>query len=298
MPVTDTPLRYPGGKSQLIPFVIEVLRKNDLFYGEYAEPFAGGAGIAMHLLLSNYVSKVYLNDIDPAIHALWKAILCNSEELCELLRKTPITIDEWRRQRAIYLEPTGFGVVDRGFATLFLNRTNRSGIIKAGVIGGLGQSGTYLLDCRFNREDLVAKIKRIAALKSQIKLTKLDAVQFLEKVIPETGVNTLVNLDPPYFAKGSELYTSFYKGEDHAQLAAAVRKTTRRWMVTYDDAPEIRRLYSRLPMYCSSLNYSAQVKRVGTELLVLDPKLKAPPNLADFRIASVTAMQGFEPPIR
>lgn len=287
MPVTVTPLRYPGGKSQLIPFVIEVLRKNDLFYGEYAEPFAGGAGIAMHLLLSNYVSKVYLNDIDPAIHALWSAILSNSEALCNLLRETPITIDEWRRQRAIYLEPAGFDVVERGFATLFLNRTNRSGIIKAGVIGGLDQSGNYLLDCRFNREDLVSKIKRIAALKSQIKLSKLDAVQFLEKVVPQAGTNTLVNLDPPYFAKGSELYTSFYKGEDHAQLAAAVKKIKRRWMVTYDDAPEIRNLYSRFPMYCSSLNYSAQVKRVGTELLVLDPKLIPPPNLGDFKIEGI-----------
>ncbi|MBI2727423.1 MAG: DNA adenine methylase [Polaromonas sp.] len=286
MPVTNTPLRYPGGKSQLIPFVIEVLRRNDLFYGEYAEPFAGGSGIAIHLLLNNYVTKIYLNDFDPAIYAFWRSVLNHSEELCELVQRTDITIEEWKKQREIYAFPTGHTVVERGFSTLFLNRTNRSGIIKAGVIGGLNQNGNYLLDCRFNRDDLILKIKRIAAVRSQVKLTRLDAVQFLHKVIPETGENTLVNLDPPYYEKGSELYTSFYKTEDHSTLAHAVEKIDRRWMVTYDDAPAIRQLYARFPRFTSDLNYSAQVKRVGTELLVLDPKLIAPP-LSDFKIIRV-----------
>ena len=289
MPVTNTPLRYPGGKSQLIPFVIEVLRSNDLFYGEYAEPFAGGSGIALHLLLNNYVSKIYLNDIDPAINAFWRAVLRHSEELCEKIASTPITIEEWRHQRSIYLAPTGHSVVDRGFATLFLNRTNRSGIIKAGVIGGHGQNGNYLLDCRFNKLDLMQKIKRIAVLKSQIKLYRLDAIKFLQQVIPKTSPSTLVNLDPPYYEKGSELYTSFYKSEDHSNLASAVKDTPRRWMVTYDNAPEIQKLYSKFSLYCSSLNYSAQVKRVGTELMVLDPKLKVPNCLADFKIEKIAA---------
>lgn len=286
MPTTDTPLRYPGGKSQLIPFVLEVLRRNDMFYGEYAEPFAGGSGIAIHLLLNNYVTKIYLNDIDPAIYSFWRSVLDHSEQLCELIENTSVTIDEWHRQRTIYVSPGGHDVVTRGFSTLFLNRTNRSGIIKAGVIGGLSQEGNYLLDCRFNKSDLCAKISRIAALRKQIKLTRLDAVAFLTKVVPDTGATTLVNLDPPYYAKGSELYTSFYKNEDHAELAAAVKKLKRRWMVTYDDAPEIRALYKSLPMYTSDLNYSAQVKRVGTELLVLDSRL-ASPSLAEFKIAIV-----------
>lgn len=288
MPTTDTPLRYPGGKSQLIPFVIEVLRRNDMFYGEYAEPFAGGSGIAVHLLLNNYVTKIYLNDIDPAINAFWRSVIDHSDQLCEIIEKTPITIEEWHRQRKIHVSPSGYDIVTRGFSTLFLNRTNRSGIIKAGVIGGLSQEGNYLLDCRFNKSDLCAKILRISALRKQIKLTKLDAVAFLNKVIPETGVSTLVNLDPPYYAKGSELYTSFYKNEDHALLATAVKKLKRRWMVTYDDAAAIRALYSSMPMYTSDLNYSAQVKRVGTELLVLDPRLVSP-SLADFKIAVVEA---------
>lgn len=278
MPVTDTPLRYPGGKSQLTPLVVDILHSNDLTYGEYAEPFAGGAGIALHLLLNSYVSHIYLNDFDPAIHAFWTAVLHHHEALCELVERAEVNINEWHRQRQIALHEHDADPLTRGFAVLFLNRTNRSGIIKAGVIGGLEQLGTYKLDCRFNRSDLIRKIKRIAGVRDQISLSQLDAIEFLRKVVPSTSKYTLVNLDPPYFGKGPDLYTNFYKPNDHAALAKEVNRIKRRWMVTYDDTPEIRSLYSEHPMYSSRLNYSAQVKKVGTELLVLDPEL-VPPSL-------------------
>ena len=139
MPTTDTPLRYPGGKSELIPFVIELMRTNDLFYGQYAEPFAGGAGIAIKLLLDDYVSRIYLNDYDPAIYALWHSITNDTDELCALIQSTEITIDEWHRQREVYFSNKRTSRLKKGFATLLLNRTDRSGIIKAGVIGGLEQ---------------------------------------------------------------------------------------------------------------------------------------------------------------
>lgn len=276
MPVTDSPLRYPGGKSQLIPFVLDLLKENDLFYGEYAEPFAGGAGIALKLLLDGYVDRIYLNDIDPAIHAFWLAVLSHTNELCDRIDSTEISIDEWHKQRIVYFDESAINTVEKGFATLFLNRTNRSGIIKAGVIGGLEQKGDYKIDCRFNKTELIRKIKRIGSYKKQINLSQLDAIDFLQNVVSKAGPNTLVNLDPPYFGKGPELYTNFYKSDDHAKLAHAIASLQKNWMVTYDDEPKIRSLYSGYPMYSSSLNYSAQLKRIGTELLVLDPRLKAP----------------------
>lgn len=284
MPVTDTPLRYPGGKSQLIPFVIELLRDNDLFYGEYAEPFAGGAGIALHLLLNDYVSRIYLNDFDPAIHAFWHSILHDTDAFCERIKQTEVNIDEWHRQRKVYFDPSEASTLDKGFATFFLNRTNRSGIIKAGVIGGLGQSGTYKLDCRFIKPDLIRKIKRVAGYREQIVLTCLDAAEFVRDEIPKTGEHTLVNLDPPYYDKGPELYTNFYRPADHAALAHEVANIDRHWMVTYDDTPEIRKLYEQYPCYSTSLNYSAQVKRIGTELLVLGPTLVAPESISGIRL--------------
>lgn len=279
MPITDTPLRYPGGKSQLTPFVIELLKENDLVYGEYAEPFAGGSGIALKLLLDGYVDRIYLNDIDPAIYYFWEAVLNHTDAVCELIENTVVTIDEWHKQRKILLEANTTQPLRLGFSTLFLNRTNRSGILKAGVIGGLSQDGNYKIDCRFNKKDLVRKIRRIAAYQTQIELYQMDAINFIKKVVPKTSLNTLVNLDPPYFAKGQELYTNFYLPDDHIYLAEAVKKINRRWMVTYDDTSEIRDLYAKFPTYCSTLNYSAQLKRIGTELLVLDPLLRAPKSI-------------------
>jgi DNA adenine methylase len=279
MPVTDTPLRYPGGKSQLVPFVVEILRENNLFYGEYAEAFAGGAGIAMTLLLNGYVDRVYINDIDPAIHAFWSSVLHRTDELCSLIEETTVTMDEWYAQRKIHFEGNAKQELKLGFSTLFLNRTNRSGILKGGVIGGLSQNGKYKIDCRFNRADLIRKVRRIARYRSQIGLSQLDAADFVRSVVPRTEQRTLVNLDPPYFGMGPELYTNFYNLEDHTKLARAVASIDRHWMVTYDDAPEIRQLYARYPMFLYGLNYSVQLKRIGTELMILNAGLAVPPTV-------------------
>lgn len=262
----------------MAPLVTDLLRENDLFYCEYAEPFAGGSGLALKLLLEGYVTKLYLNDIDPAIHAFWSSVLNQPEALIEKVLSAKVTIDEWHRQREIYAKSRST-MLERGFATLFLNRTNRSGIIFGGVIGGLSQDGNYKIDCRFNKEDLVGKIRRIARHRDRIHLTKLDALEFVTTVLPNMDKRGLVNLDPPYFGKGPELYTNAYKEEDHRHLAKAVPKIKQRWMVTYDDEPVIRSLYSKFQTFASELNYSAQVKRVGAELLVLDPRLKVPASL-------------------
>jgi DNA adenine methylase len=284
MPTTDTPLRYPGGKSQLTPVVIDILSGNNMLYGEYAEPFAGGAGVAMTLLLNDYVSAIYLNDVDPAIYSFWYSVLNHTEDLCHLIQSADVTIAEWHRQRFIFQTTGAKPHLQLGFATLFLNRTNRSGILKAGVIGGLDQTGNFKLDCRFNKADLTRKIRRIGAYRDQIFLSCLDALNFIKTVLPTSAKQTLVNLDPPYFGKGPELYTNFYSAKDHALLAKAVVGLKRRWIVTYDDTPEIRSLYSDYPMYSSSLNYSAQVKRVGIELLVADPLLALPASFSSAKV--------------
>ncbi|MBU3600756.1 DNA adenine methylase [Polynucleobacter sp. AM-25C3] len=273
MPITDTPLRYPGGKTQLLPLVIEILKKNDLIYGEYVEPFAGGSGIAVSLLLNDYVSQIYLNDLDYSIYAFWHSVIYESKELCRLIDKTEVTIDQWHRQKKILATPEKKSILEIGFATLFLNRTNRSGIIKGGVIGGLEQSGNYKLDCRFNKVDLIRKISRIALYGDRITLTMLDAEIFIKKNIPKTAKNSFINIDPPYFCKGSGLYTNFYKPADHASLAQGISKIKRKWMVTYDDVDEIRSLYSNFPMYTKNLQYSAQEKRIGVELLISSKEL-------------------------
>lgn len=275
MPVTDSPLRYPGGKTQLSPFVVDLVRSNEIYGGVYAEPFAGGAGIAWRLLLNGDMTEVWLNDIDPVLFAFWDTVINRPDSLCELILRKEVTIEEWHKQRII-LSSAQSSSLELAYAALFLNRTNRSGILKAGVIGGKNQSGNYKLDCRFNKDDLIHKIQRIHVYRDVIKFNRLDAEECLRKWNKELPSRALVNIDPPYFTQGRDLYLSFYQPEDHARLAKLVRSLKIKWMLTYDDAPEIEKLYSGLPLYRKNLVYYAQVKRRASELLVLSPNLSLP----------------------
>ena len=178
-----SPLRYPGGKSKLTAYVVETLKLNDLEGGVYVEPFAGGCAIAWYLLLEGHVRSVWINDLDPAIHAFWHSVLNHTDELCQLIQDTDINIEEWHRQKEVYAHERQ-NLLLLGFATFFLNRTNRSGIIKAGVIGGLQQTGNYLLDCRFPKDSLISKIRAIAERRNNIVLTNLDATHFIDEYLP------------------------------------------------------------------------------------------------------------------
>lgn len=278
MPTTDSPLRYPGGKTQLSPFVLELARENGLNGGVYAEPFAGGAGIAWRLLLNGDMSEIWINDIDPAIFAFWDTVVNRPDPLCELIRSTAVTIDEWHYQRKVLADPKS-SKLNLAFATLFMNRTNRSGILKAGVIGGMAQEGNYKLDCRFNKDDLIHKIQRIHIYREVIKVSRLDAEACLRKWSRELPQRSLVNIDPPYYSQGRDLYLSFYNQEDHSRLSKLVKKLDLAWIMTYDDAPEIEKLYSGLPIYKNNLTYYAQVKRKASELLIVSQRLRLPTNL-------------------
>lgn len=278
MPITDTPLRYPGGKTQLAPFVSELLRTNDLLQCVYCEPFAGGAGIACRLLLDGTIAEAWINDIDPAIYAFWHSVLNSTEQLCERIADAEVNIDEWHQQRKIHAEERA-NLLDLGFATLFLNRTNRSGILKGGVIGGLSQTGKYPIDCRFGRDELIRKIRRIALYKEQIHLTCIDARRYISSELKKLPKHALVNVDPPYYRAGPDLYTNAYVHKDHLSLAKEVRKMSHRWMMTYDDVPEISDMYEGLRQYRKTLTYYAQVKRSAAELLILSDSLIVPPTL-------------------
>lgn len=278
---TASPLRYPGGKSALHHLVSDILYANNLDSGHYAEPFAGGGGLALSLLFEGVVREIHLNDLDPAIAAFWRAILEHNSELCDLIEETPVTIEEWHSQKTKYADLQESGDdLSLGFATLFLNRTNRSGIIKgAGVIGGLRQTGNYLLDCRFNKQDLIKRIKRISKYKRRIHFSQLDALKFLPKVEKSLPQRSLICADPPYFGKGANLYTSFYKPDDHAVLAENMLKLKSPWITTYDNCTEIAHLYKTRRQYEFSVQYSAQTKRLGSELLIVSKGMKLPNSL-------------------
>jgi DNA adenine methylase len=274
---TNSPLRYPGGKSCLIGLAAELLRLNGLEHGHYAEPYAGGCGLALSLLYGGYVSDIHINDIDPAIWAFWYCALNKAEALAELASTTPITIEEWFRQRDLYRKCDSKNVLRLGFSAFFLNRTNRYWIIKgAGAIGGLEQRGNFKIDCRYNREDLVRRILRVGKYRDRIHLTRLDAQDFMVNLDKKLPPKSLFFIDPPYYCKGADLYTSFYKPEDHSKIAETVTKLSHPWVVTYDDVSEIRNIYRNNRQYGFDIAYSVREKKLGAELLIASKRLRLP----------------------
>lgn len=286
---TASPLRYPGGKSALEAMVTSIICNNRLLGARYAEPFAGGGGLALSLLFSSVVSEVFLNDIDRAISSLWRSILDETDDLISLIETTPVTIDEWHKQRDIYRREGEGDQTKLGFATLFLNRTNRSGIIKgAGVIGGLRQTGNYLLDCRFHKDDIIKRIRRISRYRSRITFTSHDACDFIKMTDGADAKDTIFMIDPPYFGKGADLYTSFYADRDHASLAQVILGIRSPWVTTYDNCPEISQLYKARRQYGFDIQYSVQTKRLGSELLIASKGLRIPSDQGLVKIASTS----------
>jgi DNA adenine methylase len=277
MATAHSPLRYPGGKSCLFSLVSGLVKDNKLQRCHYAEPFAGGAGLALSLLYAGHVSDIHINDVDPAIWAFWHSVLNDTEKLCYKIAKTPVTVEEWRHQKTIFGSADVDDPLSLGFSAFFLNRTNRSGIIKdAGIIGGLEQKGNYKIDCRFNREGLIGRVRRISKYKNRIHLYRRDALAFIEFAENSLPKETFFCVDPPYFKKGSKLYTSFYNPEDHAILADAIIGLDRPWMVTYDNVPEITMLYRARRQFEFDINYSIETKRKGTEVLIASKGLRVP----------------------
>ncbi len=272
-----SPLRYPGGKAVLYPLVSSILRVNELERKQYVEPYAGGCGLALALLYQGHVSDVHINDIDQSIWAFWHCVLNEPERFVHKVADTPITVDEWRRQKEIYDNQDRSDYLNLGFATFFLNRTNRSGVIKeAGVIGGLAQNGSYKIDCRFNREDLIRRIRRIAKYRERIHLYQNDALTLISDLSNRLPNSTFFYIDPPYFKKASKLYTNFYKKSDHSALAETVLNLENPWLMTYDNAPEIAELYRNRCRHFLDINYSLKTKRREIELLIASSDLKLP----------------------
>lgn len=268
MASVHSPLRYPGGKNKTYEYVKSLVQQNDIT--TYIEPFAGGAAVALRLLINKDVKKIIINDYDRSIYAIWYSILYHTEELIDRINNTDITIDEWHKQREIQNQKEHINLLDLGFSTLFLNRTNRSGIIKAGVIGGLEQNGNYLIDCRFNKETIIKRISNIADHSANIKIRNFDAIDFIREEIKKTR-KSLTFFDPPYYKKGPALYTNFYTHEDHVELARAISQQMRNryWILTYDVAEEIERMYDRYSYrpIRYHLNYSIAQPTRGQEFM-------------------------------
>lgn len=274
-----TPLRYPGGKQKIWPFIKEVIAVNGLQGGHYVEPYAGGAGVAMELLLGRIVSCIHLNDSSPSVFSFWHAVLNTPEELCRKISHASLTINEWRKQREIVNNSNGVCHLDLGFATFYLNRCNRSGILAAGVIGGIMQNGHWKMDARFPRNELIRRIEAIADRRNSIKIRNWDAERFIKNYIPKLPKQTLIYCDPPYYNKADKLYMNHYTDADHTRIAKIIQdKVKHPWLVSYDNALPISMLYKNRRTFFYSLQYNAAKVYKGEELFIVSDDLMLPKN--------------------
>ncbi|MBF1131580.1 MAG: DNA adenine methylase [[Eubacterium] sulci] len=265
-----SPLRYPGGKGKLTPFISDLIKLHGHKGGTYIEPFAGGSAVAIELLEKGIVSEIVINDFDKCIYSFWRAILTETKRFIEEIEKVQLNMDEWHKQKNICMNESYKYSFELGFATFFMNRTNRSGIIKGGVIGGKSQQGKWKLDARFNKQELIGRIKRIAEKKRHIHLYNKDVVSFVKNYIPKYDANAFVYFDPPYFRKGHQLYMNFLDYKDHVRIEEMISSMVScDWMITYDKEPEIERIYKNYYVRQFELNYCVADKRKARELLIL-----------------------------
>lgn len=262
-----TPLRYPGGKTSLFEFfdnVIQCHGWNDVIY---IEPYAGGAGAAISLLILDKVHSIVINDYDPAIFCFWKAIIEHTEDFIHKMNSTDTTIEEWQRQKKIYKLADVHDTLNLGFATFFLNRTNRSGILNAGPIGGKAQTGQWKIDARYNKEKIIQKIRLINEKKDRITVTNENGVDIIKKYAAVK--NSFFYVDPPYFIKGADLYLNAFGLKDHESLAQTLNNySNAKWLLTYDSEPEILELYKGINYRPFDLSYSAHHNtKSGSELM-------------------------------
>jgi len=246
-PVHYSPLRYPGGKNCIFPFMSKIFYENDLVGIPYAEPYTGGAGLALHLLIEGYVNRIYINDLDPCIYLFWKVLLKRTEEFCSWIEYVPVNLETWRYYKEVHKQGIDADELELAKSTFYLNRTNMSGVLDAGPIGGFNQEGKYKMDVRFNKKDLIAKIQKIALYKDRIILSNYDGIQFI-KELNRKHSEIFIYLDPPYVAKGHYLYMNYFSEQDHVKLGKYVGEIKKRWMVSYDKNDLILKIYSKWNM--------------------------------------------------
>lgn len=273
--VTISPLRYPGGKGLLYSRLRTIIRENDLTSSVYVEPYAGGAGAALALLVSGQVRSIAINDLDPAVYAFWAAVVNQPTDFTKLLNTVELSVDEWEKQRSTYLTAARDDYLRLGFATFYLNRTNRSGVLNGGPIGGKDQTGNYKIDARFNRDGLAERIRLIALHADRITVTNDDGLEVIRRYADND--RAFIYADPPYFEKAGSLYLNAFQKADHEDLAKCLIDVQRaRWILTYDNVPQVAALYADLRRRLFSLNYSAHRVTKANEVMVFSDAMTIP----------------------
>ncbi|WP_334106773.1 DNA adenine methylase [Methylobacillus sp.] len=284
MSLVHSPLRYPGGKNCIFTFVSSLISENGLDGCKYIEPYAGGAGLALRLLYEEYADSIVINDLDPLVYAFWSVCVTQPDRLIEWIEKTPVTVDTWCKCKEAISQKVYVDSFDLATSFFFLNRTNVSGVLNAGIIGGLQQKGKYKIDARFNKAELIRRIEKISRFADRIEVTNMDGINLIEKFISHAD-KTFLYLDPPYYEKGSNLYLNAYKDDDHRRLSQYVSQLSTPWLLSYDNHSFITNLYQSFERRAYKLQHSTS-NRIGDEVLVFSDKIKFESSINHLKMVS------------
>lgn len=272
MSIAHSPLRYPGGKNCIFPFVSSLIAENGLTGCEYVEPYAGGAGLALRLLFEEFAGTIVINDLDPLVHGFWSMCVSEPERFIRWIERTPVSVAIWKRCKEKIRRREIEDPFESATSFFFLNRTNISGVLKGGIIGGLAQTGNYKIDARYNKQELIRKVEKIARFSSRIRVANLDGIELI-KSRPNDAKESFIYLDPPYYQKGANLYLNAFKDADHEKLAKFVTKLSTPWLLSYDNHSFITNLYKRFEKRAYKLQHSTSNK-IGDEVLIFSKKTK------------------------
>lgn len=277
-----SPLRYPGGKAKMAPFLEAVIKSQPKRPAVYAEPYAGGAGAAFHLLMNEVVDTIALNDLNDGVASFWRALFWETERLTQAITEIPVDLVTWHRQREIYLDADA-DPFSRGLATFVLNRTNRSGILSARPIGGLEQTGRWKIDARFNKPSLVDRINALAEYRDNVRISQVDGKQFLAD-LDRARESVFFYVDPPYLKQGEDLYLANMTFSDHLDLARTLQRLRSPWVLTYDRDDRVPdELYTKHACADFTISHTAAQQHIGNEYLVVPSHVR------------VDALDGFGP---
>ncbi len=186
---------YPGGKTRLATRLLDDVGE----VANYAEPFAGGFSVGLTLLQRATV-PVWLNDLDPDVVALWKAVLRHTDEFCELIQKTTPTVETFYRVRANILTNKARSAMTRAIDKLLVHKLSYSnmGEKAASPVGGKHQTGAWQFNVRWNPDSICQSIRRVAGMFGDVRLTSYSVFKMLSMI--QKG--SLVYLDPPMSLRG------------------------------------------------------------------------------------------------
>lgn len=264
--------RYPGGKSKLRQQIIKQLVKDiDLSTIQYREPFFGGGSIGLTLVKEHKsINNIWINDFDVGISCLWTAVIQHPKALKDRIMAFKPHVKYFNEFKLELLSldrlpDNDKRLVDIGFKKLAIHQISYSGLgtKSGGPLGGVEQKSKYKIDCRWSPPYICKKLDALTAKFNTLhvhdnRCTKVD----FQTMIEDDAKKALIYLDPPYYDKGNDLYQCGFAKEDHERLSVALKKTKHTWVLSYDDVPEIRKLYSWATLQELTVNYSITALKV------------------------------------